>query len=328
MLEFAWPWVALALPLPLLVRWLLPAAEQRSTILRVPFAADFATLGGDRYVARLSPRLWIAALAWIALVAAACRPQWLGEPIPLPVAGRNLMLAVDLSRSMQQRDMGLLFGAGRINRLQAVQEVAGEFITRRRGDRIGLILFGDEPFLQSPLTRDLDSVRLLLAQAEIGFLGKRTAIGDAIGLAIVRLREREGERVLILLTDGANTTGTADPLSAARRAAAHGLRIYTIGVGAASRRSLLARSGGTELDEQTLTEVARLTGGRYFRARNRDELEEIYTELDLLERVEEEEQGFRPREEYFPWPLGLALLLAALLLLRMQGGAPARQPAA
>lgn len=316
-LEFAWPWAVLALPLPLLVRWLLPPASRSSTVLRVPFAADFMAFQGDWSALRMRPRLWLSMLAWLALVAAACRPQWLGEPLPLPVAGRNLMMAVDISRSMQQRDMASLFGTGRMNRLEAVQEVAGEFITRREGDRIGLILFGDEPFLQSPLTRDLDSVRLLLGQAEIGFLGKRTAIGDAIGLAIVRLREREGERVLILLTDGENTAGKADPLSAARHASANGLRIYTIGVGATRQGGLFRLRGGSELDEQTLTDVARLTGGRYFRARSRDELEEIYTELDLLERVEEEEQGFRPRDEYFPWPLSLALLLATALLVRI-----------
>ncbi len=315
--EWAWPWAALALPLPLLVRWLLPAVQEHPAVLRVPFTADFMALEGASQAVRFRLELWLAVLAWIALVGAACRPQWLGEAVALPMAGRNLMLAVDISRSMQQRDMSLP-GLRRANRLQAVQQVAGDFITRRDTDRIGLILFGDEPFLQSPLTRDRKSVRLLLNQAEIGFLGKRTALGDAIGLAIKRLRDYEGERILILLTDGRNTAGEADPVTAAGYAAAAGLRIYTIGVGGTGRRGLFG-SRTQELDEDTLSKVAELTGGRYFRARDRHELEEIYEALDRFELSEEEEQGFRPRHEWFPWPLGAAVLLAVLALLKAQG---------
>ena len=246
------------------------------------------------------------------------RPQWVGDVMSIPVSGRDLMLAVDLSGSMQEEDFVLK--GERVDRLTATKSVAGDFIERRVGDRIGLILFGERAYLQVPFTFDRKTVKTLLYEAEIGLAGKATAIGDAIGLAVKRLRERdESNRVLVLLTDGANTTGTVAPKEAAQLAAAEGLKIYTIGVGADEMlvRDLFGMrkvNPSAELDEETLKTIAGITGGRYFRARDTRELEEIYRLLDKLEPVAEEARPFRPRKALYYWPLAGAVFIAALLL--------------
>jgi len=267
-------------------------------------------------------RLLLAALAWVLLVCAAARPQFVGTPVSLPVTGRDLMLAVDISGSMETEDMQL--GQQVTDRLTAVKAVAGNFIDHREGDRLGLILFGDQAYLQTPLTFDRETVRTLLNEAAIGLAGKSTAIGDAIGLAVKRLRERPAEnRVLILLTDGANTSGSVDPLKAADLAAREGVRIYTIGVGADEQllRGFFGtqRVSSTELDETTLKAIAQKTGGQYFRARDIESLQKIYDLLDKLEPVSQDEQTFRSIHELYAWPLSGALLLTALLALGVTG---------
>jgi Ca-activated chloride channel family protein len=319
-IAFDWPWLLLVLPLPLLLRWLLPpAATAREAALRVPFLEDFSDAAGERGAAARRWPLWLAALAWCLLVLAAMRPQWVGEVMEIPVTGRDLMLAVDLSGSMQEEDF--VVGNRQVDRLTATKWVAGDFIERRIGDRIGLILFGERAYLQAPLTFDRETVKTLLLEAAIGLAGKATAIGDAIGLAVKRLRERdEANRVLVLLTDGANTTGMVDPVEAAELAAGEGLKIYTIGVGADEMlvRDLFGMrriNPSAELDEKTLKRIAELTGGRYFRARNTGELEQIYSLLDELEPVAEDARPFRPRQALFYWPLAAALAIAALMLL-------------
>ncbi|MBK1705451.1 vWA domain-containing protein [Halochromatium glycolicum] len=321
-LELAWPWLLLALPLPLLVRRLLPRAETAdSGALRVPFyrmlgqPAESPGAGGLRWP------LVLGALAWLLLVLAAARPQWLGDPVPLPLAGRDLMLAVDISGSMTEDDM--MIGGRVVDRLTAVKAVAGDFIERREGDRIGLILFGQQAYLQTPLTFDRATARTLLFESAVGLAGRETAIGDAIGLAVKRLRDQPAaERVLILLTDGTNTAGSIAPLKAAELAAEEGIRIYTIGVGSDPRTGLGAFSlslGRNPLDEETLSTIADVTGGRYFRARDVRELQEIYSMLDELEPVESDERTFRPVGELFAWPLAASLLLSALILLGRLG---------
>ncbi len=321
MISFAWPWLSLALPLPFLVRWLLPAAaSEQEAAIRVPFIEEFEQEGltSSRHQ-RHAWRYWLALVAWTLLTIAAARPQWLGEALELPVSGRDLMLAVDLSGSMEEKDF--IIDGRRVDRLSATQWVAGDFIDRRLGDRIGLILFGERAYLQTPLTFDRVTVRTLLDEAVIGLAGKQTAIGDAIGLAIKRLQERpEQNRVLILLTDGANTAGEIQPVKAAELAARKGLKIYTIGIGAdrMTVRSLFGRqtiNPSRDLDEKALTAIAEKTGGRYFRARNSEELAQIYLLLDQLEPVAQEAQLYRPSSELFHWPLGLALILAALIIL-------------
>jgi len=319
-LEFAWPWLFVVLPLPLLVAWLMPrAAERQGTALRVPFYATFSRVAAAKQSPPSRWRLLLAALAWVLLVCAAARPQFVGAPVHLPVTGRDLLLAVDISGSMETEDMQI--GRQVTDRLTAVKAVAGNFIDHREGDRLGLILFGDQAYLQTPLTFDRETVHTLLNEAAIGLAGKSTAIGDAIGLALKRAAGKDAERqVLILLTDGANNAGQLPPQKAAELAAGQGLKIYTIGLGAEAMEvqsfffSRTVNPSG-DLDEKTLKAIAETTGGRYFRARDSAELGQIYALLDQLEPVEREHQVYRPVTALFPWPLGAALLGALLLAL-------------
>ncbi len=320
MINFEWPWLLAALPLPLLIRWLVSAnlpAEQAA--LKVPFLEDFST-GETRAVSKTEQwPLLLAALAWLFLVLACTRPQWLGEPIEQAVSGRDLMLAVDLSGSMEEQDF--MLNKRPVDRLTAAKGVAGDFINRRVGDRVGLILFGTQAYLQTPLTFDRKTVMTLLNESVIGLAGDNTAIGDAIGLAVKRLKdEQANSRVLVLMTDGANTAGEVTPLKAAELAAAQHLKIYTIGIGADEMivRSFFGNrkvNPSVDLDEKTLIKIAESTGGQYYRARNTDELNNIYMRLDELEPVEKEKQYFRPRSELYFWPLGLSLTLAAFIAL-------------
>src|SRR5690606_32514718 len=213
--EFAWPWLGLALPLPLLLRALLPPAREAGSALHIPFLGELATLGGD--TARRASRGWLPPLAWLLLCLAAMRPVWVGEVEGRPVTGRDLLLAVDVSGSMAAEDMLI---AGRVvSRLSAVKVVLGDFLERRVGDRVGLLLFGQRPYLVTPLTFDRGAVRAQLHDSQVGIAGRETAIGDAIGLAVKRLREQPQEqRVLVLLTDGVNTAGVLEPLKAAELA--------------------------------------------------------------------------------------------------------------
>jgi Ca-activated chloride channel family protein len=324
MWSLAWPWMLLALPLPWLVRRFMPAARrQREAALRVPDLHAFDALADRSDAEQLANwRFWLAAAAWVLLVLAAARPERIGEDVEVPVSGRNLMLAVDLSGSMDAKDFEL--GGRRVDRLTATKAVASDFIRRREGDRIGLILFGERAYLQAPLTLDRETVNTLLMESFIGLAGEKTAIGDAITLAVKRLYEQgaeASEQVLVLLTDGANTAGAIDPIKAAELAADIGLRIYTIGIGAdqmlvPSITGLLRSvNPSADLDEATLTRIARLTGGHYFRARDTAALQEIYHMLDELEPVAEPEAGFRPVRALFYWPLAGAFALAASLAL-------------
>ncbi len=326
MIQFEWWWLLVAWPAPLVVRWLTrPVPQRRRRALRAPFLADFAAASAAErrgWLRRLP--LWMALLAWTALVLAAARPQWLGEPLSLPVSGRDLMLAVDLSGSMEVEDFHLEDKV--VDRLQATKSVAGEFIQRREGDRIGLILFGRNAYLQAPLTFDRTTVHQFLMESVIGLAGQETAIGDAIGLAVKHLRDKEVDtRVLVLVTDGANTAGAVSPLQAAELAATTGLKIYTIGIGAEELRvqTLFGAqrvNPSRDLDEETLTTIAETTGGRYFRARDTAELEQIYALLNELEPVTREPVHFRPRKALFMWPLGAGLLLAAGLMVSLARG--------
>jgi len=318
MWALAWWWMLALLPLPWLVRRFLPAQPlDTGAALKVPAGSAFADLaqGGPRST-RPSARLLLLATVWTLTAIAAARPQFVGDAIALPVSGRDLLMAVDLSGSMEEQDFQL---AGQwVDRLTATKAVAKEFIANRVGDRLGLILFGREAYLQAPLTFDRTTVQTLLDESAIGLAGKETAIGDAIGLAIRTLDDagvEEGRRVVVLLTDGANTAGAVDPRKAAELAAQRYVVIYTIGIGADALtvRSLFGLrqiNPSADLDEETLGAIAAATGGRYFRARDTEEFAEIYALLDELEPAESDEAGFRPVTELFYWPLALALLLA------------------
>lgn len=315
-LVWAWPWAGLILPLPLLVYRLAPAREETlGGALRLPSAA---TLQSEILTGRTrswSDRIGIVllALGWLALVVALARPQSFGDPVGSPLGGRDLLLGIDISGSMRESD--LYAGNTRATRMAVVRQVAQDFVARRTGDRIGLIMFGSEAYVQTPLTNDHETVRHFIDQAAVGLAGRSTAIGDAIGLAVKRLRERDADsRVLILLTDGANSAGVVQPLEAARLAADNGIRIHTIGVGAeAPPLSGIDRAFGArraELDEATLSEVAALTGGTYFRARDAAELERIYREIDALEPSDIDSEIFRPLEERYAWPFAIAFFLS------------------
>lgn len=321
MFEFVWPWVFALLPLPWLMRLALPPADSGEAALKVSFLGELEGLSGRRARAHLpiwrqrAPLL----LLWLLLLAAAARPQWLGEPLPVAASGRDLLVAVDVSGSMDYPDMQ--WNDDEVSRLSLVQHLLGDFLESREGDRVGLILFGSQAFVQAPLTFDRRTVRVWLDEARIGIAGKNTAIGDAIGLALKRLRLRPAQsRVLVLITDGANNGGQIDPVTAARLAAEEGVRIYTVGIGAAPQdnglQTLLGLNPSLDLDEPTLMQIAELSGGRYFRARNGEQLEQIRTTLDALEPVAQQPTQARPAIALYHAPLAAALLLSVLLVLR------------
>lgn len=321
MIHFAWPWAFALLPLPYLIyRLVPPALAAEEAALWVPQLDPFAVARhqrGRRERSRLA--LFLTLLCWLLLVVAAARPEWLGAPLEFPVSGRDLMLAVDLSGSMQTGDFAL--HGRQVDRLTALKSVAEPFIDQRVGDRVGLILFGAQAYLQAPLTFDRPTVKRLLDEAAIGLAGDRTAIGDAIGLALKRAKEGETQQqVLILLTDGVSNAGQLPPLKAAELAAKAGLKIYTIGIGAEAMEveSFFFSqrvNPSADLDEKSLKAIAATTGGRYFRARDSAEFSQIYALLDQLEPVERERDLYRPMTALYPWPLGTALLGALLLTL-------------
>ena len=315
MFEFELIWILLFFPLPWLVKISLPAIENSTQALKVPFYKRWIELqqGSSSNSKKKSKSVWILYSAWLLLIIAAAKPMWIGDPVSLPVSGRDLMLAVDLSGSMESADFVL--NGNQVDRLTAVKSVAGEFIKRREGDRIGLVLFGKRAYVQTPLTFDRTTVSYMLNESEIGLAGKETAIGDGIGLAVKRLRDRPQEsRVLILLTDGANTAGEIEPLKAAELAKTIGLKIYTIGVGADTMevQSFFGTrrvNPSADLDEETLTKIAALTDGAYFRAKDTKGLEDIYSKLDILEPTIQNSETLRPEKALFYWPLGLCLFL-------------------
>ena len=308
-IHWAWPLAVLAWPLPFVLMWFLPSyTSQGARALLVDKPTAWASNLGASPVTRLQQALLF--LAWSALVVAVARPQTFADVIDLPDSGRDLMMAVDISGSMREQD--LFLNNRPVTRMAVVKAVAEDFIAQRNGDRVGLILFGSQAYVQTPLTEDHETVRYFLRDAAIGLAGRSTAIGDAIGLSVKRLREREAEtRVLILLTDGNNTAGVM-PMEAARLAADNNVRIYTIGIGSAGSSQLRFGLQRQELDDATLRAVAEVTGGQFFRARDTAELQAIYADIDELEPTEEINEGFRPRAERFAWPLSVAFLLSVL----------------
>lgn len=326
--ELAWPWLLAALPLPLLAAWLLPPAPSMlDSALRVPFATEVGALAGSGARSR-RPRLSVWwTLIWVLLCLAAARPQQLGDPIQPPHSGRDLLLAVDLSGSMAAQDMQL--GGRLVDRLTAVKAVLADFLDRRVGDRVGLLLFGERAYAVTPLTLDRNSVRQQLLDSVVGLAGQETAIGDAIALAVKRLSDPEsaaedgGQRVVILLTDGVNTAGSIAPDRATQLAQSAKVRVHTIGFGGDGQDSFMGMQlqRPAQIDEGTLKRMADSTGGRYFRARDTAELAGIYAELDRIEPNAQPGEVLQPRIERYVWPLALAVLLAALaLLLRLQSG--------
>ena len=337
MFEFLWPFMALLLPLPLLVRLFwprfvrpdqeLPTEGRRTTLLHPSLARMESSFKTRRPRAAIAGKLHalLLALLWIALTLAAMRPQWLEPHTEIKNEGYDLMLAIDTSRSMTALDFT---SDGRpVSRMAVVKGVMGRFIEHRPGDRVGVVIFGNMAFVQSPLTLDLQAARKILDEVEPGMAGNATAIGDAIGLSVKKLRERpEGSRVLLLVTDGESTAGLIPPRDAASLARREGVRLYSIGVGSNQKEVMIRGSDGQYqmegdigLDEETLRYIAETTGGAYFRATDTNTLEQISERINALEKSEADSNTVLIPRPLYRWPLALALLLLLLLGLFPEG---------
>ncbi|MBN8432064.1 VWA domain-containing protein [Microbulbifer salipaludis] len=310
--SFAAPWAWLLLPLPLLVWWLAPPHRERVPAIRVPFFQRISERLG------LTPsagaivrgrRLWqlvFGALTWLLLVTALARPELEGAAVTLQKPARDLILAVDISGSMEQEDFVAVNGA-RQQRLAGVKQVLAEFLKEREGERVALIVFGSRAFVQAPLTTDLDTVLELLQQTEVGMAGPHTALGDAIGLAIRQFESSEvTQRLLILLSDGSDTASRMSPVNAAAIAAQRQVKILTIGVGDPQGES------ENRLDQETLTAIAQRTGGEFYFANDQQALTRVYQQIDALVPKKIDSETYRPHRSLAYWPLGAALLVSLL----------------
>jgi Ca-activated chloride channel family protein len=325
MFELALPWVFILLPLPLCSWFLLKRVHlQLSTALKVPFFRAMVGLVEHEKRAfnkQLHIGLWL--LVWSLLLLALSGPHWVGQPIPLSREGYNIMLAMDISPSMDVSDMQL--NGHPATRLQVVKQAAEQFVQDRAGDKIGLILFGERAYLLTPLTYDRHSVMMRLDDATVGLAGNTTSLGDALGLAIKRLQNVPANgRMIILLTDGANNSGVLAPLKAAELARADGIKVYTIGLNSqldphTFGGMFLNMNGAADLDEHTLKAIAKMTGGRYFRATDMHSLQSIYRIINRMTTVKQEQATVRPQHEYYAWPLTLAFLLFMYLIMQESG---------
>ncbi len=318
MVELSWWWMLIALPLPLLVYFFAPA-HQAQTAITLPYLPG----GESKQPSQGKLLQGLTILAWLSVVLAASRPVWYGEPIEFQPEHRDMMLVVDLSGSMAQQDMQS--DSGMVDRLTAVKQVLNHFIEQRKGDRLGLVLFADHAYLQTPLTLDRQTVQQQLNRTVLEMIGTQTAIGEGIGIATKTfIHSQAPQRVIILLSDGGNTSGVIDPLDAAQIAKDNDVTIYTVGIGAGVMQVdsfFGSRSVNTarDLDEKTLTTIATMTGGQYFRARNQQQLDSIYQTINQLQPVSDAQQTWRPQTEWFPYPLALSLLCSVLIaLLRRQ----------
>jgi Ca-activated chloride channel family protein len=318
MLTFAHPWLFMLAPLPWLARSILPAYHERKAAVRVPFLQRLSRLAGLQAgssvaVAKRPLSQWLVlGLTWLFVVAAIARPQWLEEPIIKELPMRDLLVAVDLSGSMEAEDFTDADG-NTVDRLTAVKQVLDAFFARREGDRVGLILFGSAAFVQVPFTDDLDVVRELLDEAQIRMLGPRTMLGDAMGLAINLFERSEvDERVMIVLTDGNDTGSLVPPERAAEIARDNGVVVYPIAIGDPTA------VGEQALDEKTLENIAKITDGAYFHANDRQELEAIYDHLDEINPRQVETRSYRPLTDLYYWPLAAGILLSLLYIMLLE----------
>ena len=317
MFEFTYLWMFLLLPLPLLVRYFLSEQKRSYTQVWIPLAQGISTTQSEANKNKLNAIIpWFV---WLLLLCTLAKPVWFDEPIRLQQESRDMIVSLDLSGSMQEVDMPL--NGKTVDRLTLVKNLLNDFIELRHGDRLGLILFADHAYLQTPLTFDLKTIKQMVSETELGLVGNKTAIGESIALAIKRFVENKNEqRVLILLTDGANNSGIIDPKQAAEQAAKNNITIYTVGIGADEmiRKSFWGNqrvNPSADLDEKALTEIANITGGQYFRARNQDEFQKIYQQLNQLEPIENDFLEFRPEKNLFYVPLSLALSILFLFAL-------------
>lgn len=301
---FAFPLVLLLLPLPLAMRLLPPAAARGG--LRVPPQVFAGTAEGRA----LPPGLLLAALAWGLLVIALAGPQLDRQTALTEASGRDILLALDLSGSMEKRDFSL--DGQPISRLDAVKRVASRFVAARRGDRIGLVVFGDRAYVAQPLTFDVDAVARAIDEARIGISGRATTISDGLGLAIRRLSASDAPtRIVVLLSDGVDTAGSVGAVDAARLAARHGIRVHSIALGP---DDLETRPKSRDaVDAATLRGVAEASGGTSFRVRGMADLQAMAATLDRLEPSPSERPPLRFWQSLWIWPAAGALLLLGII---------------
>ena len=319
MFELLWPWAYAVLAVPLVVWLVTQPIHSNQLALYVPNIDSFQIEGrspGNRMKSPIGIAVLIV-LAWMALATALARPQWTGESTTLPTMHRDFVLVLDISGSMANTDMAV--GGQTYTRLSVAKYVINEFIQGRSGDRIGLVLFGTQPYVYVPLTADMDTAGSMLQDAPVGIAGRSTAIGDALGLAIKQLLNHPADhRVIVLLTDGVSNAGELRPEDAAELAAASNVKIYSIGLSPESSSTgffgsvFSLQSGRSELDTQLLKHLASTTNGRYFEAANVSDLEIIYNEIDQLEPIEQESLTIRPVKSLFHIPLAIALALFGL----------------
>lgn len=316
MFDIELPYLAVLALLPLLFRLLAKANKsQQGVSIKLPFFAHIDNNILNNNKNNLSLNYLLLYLAWLALVLASMKVVWIDEGAKIPIKGRDIMLAIDLSGSMKERDF--VVNNTRLDRLSVVKIAAKKFIEKRLTDRIGLIVFGSKAFLYTPLTFDKKIVNQYLGDSSINMAGPKTAIGDAIALAIKHFRDNKKQddeiRTLVLLTDGANNAGAISPDDATKLAKEDNIRIHTIGLGSDNRGFFGFRSG---VDEEALKRIAKETGGVYFRAKNTKKLSQIYTAIDKLEQKKLEDKFYRPKKDLFYYPLAVFLLLLSLLLLK------------
>jgi Ca-activated chloride channel homolog len=327
MFTLAYPWWLFLLPAPLLVWWFMPPHREPRRGLVVPFLPRLAEQSGQKategaIVLRGGWLRWISLLiVWLCVVVALARPQIIERPVTKEVPVRDLLLAVDLSGSMETKDFQNAKGET-VDRLTAVKEVLDEFLSRRQGDRVGLIFFGSAPFVQAPFTEDLKVCRQLLDEAQVKMAGPQTALGDALGLAInVFDRSPVRERVLIALTDGNDTASQVPPAKAAQIAKDKGIITHTISVGDPTA------AGEDALDVETLRAIASESGGIYAHGGDRKQLEEIYHKIDALETRQAETISHRPKRDVYWWPLAIGFSVSLLqhalqLIINRPGSRP------
>lgn len=315
-LSFVWWWAFIMLPLPMIIYRVTPPLKKVAKV-HLAYVPQNAQLSLPRH---LTVKV-LSGLFWLALVIACARPVWYGEPVTTQPKHRDLMLVLDLSYSMSQQDMRQ--GDDYVDRLSAMKHVVSDFAQQRQGDRLGLVLFADHAYLQSPLTLDRAAISEQVDSLVLRLIGDKTAIGEGIGLATKTFIDSDApQRVMVLLSDGSNTSGVLDPIEAAKIANKYNATIYTIGVGAGEmmvKEFFMTRKVNTaqDLDEKSLIEIAKLTGGQYFRARNADELATIYDTINSLEPISQATQTWRPQQEWFGLPLAIALiLLTSIVILR------------
>ncbi len=325
MFHFHFPWFALLLPLPLLLRWLLALTkENRNQAAEICFPAVHRlknTFPVSQAAKKKSTYSYFGSLllSWILLIIALMQPENVDQFRQSKNKGYDLMLAVDISASMQALDFSTSDKV--ISRLDVTKEVVSNFIKGRQGDRLGLILFGQNAYLHVPLTLDMASVSRMLNDTVPGMAGNATAIGDAIGLGVRTLRQRPpSSRVLILLTDGEDNASSIPPIEAAKLAKQYGVRIYTIGIGKKGLVPFPNQLGGygmaeVSMDEELLKEISKETTGQYFSATNQKMLASIYAKIDELEKSEANETVFLIREPLYQYPLCLSLLVLLVLTL-------------